>query len=305
MSTMVNQGIIFNIQRYAIHDGMGIRTIVFLKGCPLDCKWCANPEGQKNQPQISFFPAKCINCGTCLDNCSKGAAFKSDDGAISWNPTICTGCGQCVQQCYAGARILYGRFVTAEELLDEVMRDLPFFISSGGGVTLSGGEPLYQADFCLEFLKLCREQAINTAIETSGYGAWEKLKVLSQYLDTILYDLKHMDSEIHKEITGLNNNLIISNLKKLAKEHQNIIIRVPIIPGINDSEEHIYRLAEFVISLKTVKTIELLPFHKLGENKYLQLGMPYNFGPQNSIKPAEIEHLKKTIENKGLKCLLE
>ena len=292
-------GWISDIQRYSIHDGPGIRTTIFLKGCPLRCPWCANPETQLQKPQIVFWRARCIECNICRDVCAKGAIEIIEDGGKRASPEACDLCGDCLDECYAGALELIGRQVSVDEVLRQVEEDHSFYNHSGGGVTLSGGEPLMQPLFSQNILRRCHEGGIHTAIETSGYASWQSWQGLLPYLDLVLFDLKLINPDEHKKITGVPNHLILENLRQLAQSGKEIIVRRPVIPGYNDTEECIHELAHTVAQLNTIKEIDLLPYHRLGLGKYEQLGLNYPMGEQPSITEDDINHLRDILISYG------
>ncbi|MHA1300314.1 MAG: glycyl-radical enzyme activating protein [Candidatus Helarchaeota archaeon] len=293
------KGIIFNIQRYCIHDGPGIRTLVFFKGCPLRCIWCSNPESQKNTPEILFTKAKCIGCGKCAEVCPEDAIIKSADKRIDRNK--CVLCMQCVETCYAEALEIAGNEMTVEEVIKEIVKDRPFYEKSGGGITVSGGEPLMQPKFLKTLLEECKKRNINTAIETCGYSNWESFKEALEFIDLVLIDIKHMNSTQHKELTGKANELILENIQKIAKLKKPTIIRFPLIPGYNDSDENIGKIGEFVKSLEGINEINIIPFHRLGESKYEHLDREWKM--QNTKPPSQerLEEVKKMLEGFGLK----
>lgn len=297
----INSGIIFNIQRCSIHDGPGIRTLVFLKGCPLRCLWCANPESQAVKPEVSSLFKRCINCGICVEICPQNA-ISVDEGVYKINNELCDDCTLCAEECYAQSKQVIGREVTVDEIIDEIGKDAIFYKRSGGGVTLSGGEPLLQAGFILEVLKRCKELGIHTSIETSGYCDNSIIKNIAEYLDVIYFDIKHMDSEKHKMYTGVSNEKILENLKTLADMRKEIIIRVPVIPTYNDSDDNIKNVAAYALSLKSVKKIELLPYHGLGEYKYKSIGKDYKL---SDLKEPDIESMNRLceiIKDAGMDC---
>jgi pyruvate formate lyase activating enzyme len=273
--TLSNTGIIFDIERFSIHDGPGIRSTVFFKGCPLNCWWCHNPESQAPEQEMWYWSRRCIRCGACLQACSPGAISLSGDLMIT-DETLCTACGDCVQACQAEAREMVGRRVTAAEVMVEVEKDIVFYDESGGGVTFSGGEPLMQPEFLYALLQDCKEKEIRTAVDTSGLAAWKTLQRISQSADLILYDLKLMDDASHRRFTGVSNELILSNLQSLASQGSAIAVRVPIIPGVNDDSTNLSRTGEFVASLARVPPISLLPYHKAGVDKYARLKKNYS-----------------------------
>jgi pyruvate formate lyase activating enzyme len=288
-SVSMTTGIIFNIQRYSIHDGPGIRTTVFLKGCPLNCWWCQNPESQLSGQEMIFWGDRCISCGACSTICPSNA-IQIKNGIPVTEKEKCILCGKCIEKCPALAREMIGEKLTVEEIIKEVEKDLVFYEESGGGVTFSGGEPLRQPDFLEGLLNDCREKKIHTAVDTSGYISWEILNKINSKVDLFLYDLKIMDNERHKKYTGVSNEIILENLKKLSLIHNNIFIRFPVIPGINDDYQNIKKTGEFLSSLKIAK-VNLLPYHYIGVDKYKRLGRTYNLvttQPPSEEKVSEV-----------------
>ena len=279
----MKKGTIFNIQKMSIHDGPGIRTTVFFKGCPLNCLWCSNPESQKVEKEVACFQSRCVTCGYCAKGCPKGLIEAQPPFEIT-NREECDLCEICVKECCTNAKMVVGEDYTVDELLKEILKDKSFYDSSGGGVTFSGGEPLVQSAFLKEILTACRENGVHTAIETTGMTDTEMLLETAELLDLVFYDVKHMDDETHREITGASNKKILSNLAALAEIHDNIVVRIPVIPGINDSTENLQKTAEYAASLG-IPTIELLPYHNLGEVKYGQLGREYAL--TDTEKPTE------------------
>lgn len=288
----MDTGTVFDIMKYSIHDGPGIRTTVFLKGCPLHCLWCHNPESQSGAREIMFREDRCIGCGDCLKACPNEAVTNSDK---------CTLCGNCAGVCPSGARELVGRKVTVRQVMEELEKDVIFYDQSGGGVTFSGGEPFMQPGFLNSLLEACKEKEIHTAVETAGFVNPETLLKIRRNVDLFLYDLKLMDDEKHKKFTGVPNRLILDNLKELALHHSKIIIRVPIIPGMNDDDENILNTGKFVASLNSLKEINILPYHKAGAEKYKRLHKAYALPetqPPDSQKMADIA---KKLEKYHLK----
>ena len=304
-SDEMKTGTVFNIQRYSFQDGPGIRTLIFLKGCPLGCLWCANPEGQRFQPALSFIPRECIGCGKCAAVCPTGAAV-NDNGKISWNKELCTECFRCVDVCAPHAREICGKQYSVRELLDIADKDRSYYRKSGGGVTLSGGEPLAQGDFCLSFLRQAHSEWFNTAIETCGYYPSENLERVLPYLDTIYMDIKHTDPAVHKRLTGRSNEQILKNVElaamRIDPDRQRLIVRTPVIPGMNDSAENIRATVRFLKSLGTVRRYELLPYHNYGEAKYDRTKWtgPYALHDIKPLTAGELEPLREIIRQAGL-----
>jgi len=295
-------GIIFNIQRYSIHDGPGIRTTVFLKGCPLNCWWCQNPESQLSGQEMVFREDRCIGCGACSTICPSGA-IKIKNGIPITEKEKCILCGKCIEKCPALAREMIGKKLTAEEIIKEVEKDLVFYEESGGGVTFSGGEPLGQSEFLESLLICCQKKKIHTAVDTSGYISWEILSKISSKVDLFLYDLKIMDSERHKKYTGISNEIILENLKKLSSVHNNIFVRFPVIPGINDDYQNIKETAEFLSSLK-IAQVNLLPYHYIGIDKYRRLGRIYKLVTTQPPSEEKLSEVSAILSKFNLKVKL-
>jgi pyruvate formate lyase activating enzyme len=301
---IVKDGIIFDIQQYSIHDGPGIRTTVFFKGCPLHCPWCQNPESKLPAPQIWFDRRKCTGCGACVVACPQ-KVIEIIDNKSKIDISKCTGCGACSTNCPNEARKIIGKRVSAQEVFKAVNDDRIFYEPSGGGVTLSGGEPLVQPEFALDVLKLCKEHGLHTALETCGFASWETFSEVLNYTDLVLFDLKHMDSAAHIKYTGVPNQLILSNLTRINKELSiPILARIPVIPGYNNSEENISSTAKFIVDkLNSSVKVHLLAYHRLGESKYEQLGLKY----ETYINPPSEEEmikLKEIIESFGLTAFI-
>lgn len=289
-------GTIFDIKRFAVHDGPGIRTTVFFKGCPLRCLWCHNPESIKIGQQIVYFPNKCIGCGECFKRCVNGGVEATPNGRV-YHKDNCILCGTCVEYCYAEATVMEGKISTVQEVIEEVKKDMPFYENSDGGVTISGGEPTMQADFCLAILRESKKEGLHTTLDTSGYVKWETFKEILKYVDLVLYDIKHMDLDKHKKFSGVSNEIILSNLKKLDELNIPIDIRVPTIPGLNDSEENLTATAEFVGKMKNVQSIKLLPYHRLGQSKYDRLDMEYVLEDIEPPDKSWMENLTKLVKS--------
>jgi pyruvate formate lyase activating enzyme len=260
---------VFNTMRFSIHDGPGIRTTVFLKGCPLRCAWCHNPESQDFRPCIMLFAERCRLCGDCVEACPRHGI---GDPAVGLKiPEECDACGSCAGACVAGARELAGRQTTVAELMDELRRDIIFFDESGGGITISGGEPLAQPEFTRGLLAACREQGIHSVLDTCGFVAPEVFASVSALADLVLYDLKAMDSRTHFRFTGVPNETILANLRALARTGKPVIVRFPLIPGVNDNSEELAALSSFVHSCG-LSRLDVLPYHRIGTGKYARLG---------------------------------
>jgi len=271
-------GVITNIQFYSLCDGPGIRTTVFLKGCNIKCQWCHNPEGNRRYPEVFPFLPNCISCGACSNVCAAGALTLADDGKPRIDKGRCTSCLRCVNVCEHGGLVVIGKYTTVGEVMAEVEKDKPFYKNSGGGMTVSGGEPLGQPDFTLALMQAAHERRINTVLDTCGYGEWESLEKLIDHVDLFLWDIKHMDPIAHKDWAGVSNELILDNAKKVAERGGKIRIRVPIIIGRNDSEENLRATAEFAESLgESVLGVDLLPFHPYAGSKYVMFGLEYPF----------------------------
>jgi len=277
-------GTIFDIKRYAIHDGPGIRTTVFLKGCPLRCSWCHNPESWAAEREFSIRTGRCTTCGRCAEACPNDAVTRPGDPKGT-DPSRCVLCGACVEACPTGAREIVGRQVTVQQTMAEVLRDRIFFEQSGGGVTFSGGEPLAQAEFLTAMLALCKTEEIHTALDTSCHAPWEILESVLPMVDLFLCDLKQMDARRHQEITGVSNELILENLRQLDRRGAEIIIRIPIIPGVNDDGPNLVASAEFVASLPAVARVDLLPYNEAVRGKLGRLGGDY--APFETTPPTD------------------
>jgi len=284
-------GVVFSIERYALQDGPGIRTLIFLKGCPLNCKWCANPESQIFTPQILYFRNKCASCGRCIELCPQDAIQIDDEFGLVTDPDRCTLCGICIDACYYGAREMSGEEMEVSEVLDVIERDHLFYEMTGGGVTLSGGEPLLQIGFVRELSRECRERGIHTAIETTLFSDKEAVKRAIEYIDLVFVDVKHLNSQVHEQFTGVRNERILENIMMIDSLGKQFIIRVPFIPGFNDDDEAQRSIYEWAAKLENLKWIEILPYHRLGMGKYQGLARCYPMGDINPISKQSLSYL--------------
>ena len=295
---------ITNIQGYSIHDGPGIRTVVFFKGCPLACKWCANPECISGKPQVGFLEMLCKGCGKCVETCP-GDAINTEEGKHRIDYSLCDACGKCSDNCSYGALVQYGNPMTVDEVWDEVRRDKIFYDTSGGGVTVSGGEPLLHPAFVRELFELCHGEKIDTCIETCGSVDSSAFQDVMPVTDHFLFDLKHMDSKIHKNYTGQNNDRILKNAALVVEHGADVIFRHPLIPGINDTESNIDATAKFLKSLgKKAMRLELMPFHRMGKDKYKALDFEYAMGDLDIMEKEDIEAVKKAYTDRGINCTI-
>jgi pyruvate formate lyase activating enzyme len=281
-------GLIFDIQRFSVHDGPGIRTTVFLKGCPLRCLWCQNPESISRYPEITYIASKCIRCDKCYEICPEDA-LRRVDGTKEILRDACTLCGDCLDVCYAEALNIVGRWLTVPELMNIVERDREFYVHSEGGVTFSGGEPTAQPEFLRAACQEAQSRRLHTTIDTCGYVGWETFRSILEHVDLVLYDIKHMNSEIHRKLTGVPNTLILQNLRRLAQINKQVHVRLPLIPGHNDSEENVRATAAFIAELPNVRSLDILPYHRLGEPKWSQLAMPYEL---HELEPPGRDHVQ-------------
>ncbi len=266
-------GRVFDIQRFSIHDGPGIRTTVFLKGCPLRCLWCHNPESIRPEPLLSFVADKCIDCGDCVDVCSSRAHLMDGQGRHVFLREKCVACGECVGACPSGALELAGRDVSSDEVLELVLRDRLFYEASGGGVTLSGGEPLLQIEFAEALLSGAKNAGVHTAVETAGHVNFARLARVAPYTDMFLYDVKETDDALHRKFTGVPNKHILDNLRQLHDTGAHVLVRLPVVPGLNDREEHFREVARVVKPLSGLLGVEVLPYHSLGIAKRDRFGL--------------------------------
>ena len=292
-------GLVFNIQRYSIHDGPGIRTTVFMKGCPLSCTWCHNPEGLLPEPELLIVPDRCTGCGACLEACPN-PTVAGPDGRERTDREACTSCGRCVEVCVAGARRLVGDRVSVNEVVSEIERDLPFYEETGGGATFSGGEPLAQPDFLLACLRECRERRIATAVDTSGAAERELILEVAGATDLFLYDLKLIDEELHEKHTGASLAPLIENLRAIDDAGAPVVIRFPLVPGVTDERSNIEALGKLVESLENARAVHVLPFHRTASDKYTRLDRAWE---HEGLEPAAADRTAeaaKLLEGFGL-----
>ncbi len=293
---------IFNIQKYSIHDGPGIRTVVFFKGCTLKCLWCSNPESHYGNPQLSFDESKCDGCLKCMEICPhKNIAFINDK--ITFNGNKCTGCLSCVNVCPKHALNILGKYRNLDYIMKEVMKDKDFYDESKGGVTLSGGEVLMQHEFAIVLLQELREQGIHTACETTGYTPPEIFQTIIEKVDLLLFDIKHYDSQKHFAYTNVYNETIIFNLKTAIEQGKDVIIRIPVIPGINNSLEDAHGFCNLLKEVGAIK-VNLLPFHQFGEKKYTLLNKKYGFAGVSQLHEDDLQDYKEIFIKNGLDCII-
>ena len=292
-------GLISTIQRFSVNDGPGIRTTVFMKGCPLACWWCQNPEGIHYRPELMVRGAKCKGAGHCVDCCPEGAFTVDEDGNKHLNREACTLCYECVSVCPSGALSRVGSWMSVEEVMEEIQKDQMFYQESEGGVTISGGEPLFQGAFVASLLKACKYFGFHTALDTCGYASWEIFEKALEHVDLLLFDIKHTEPALHKEATGKGNELILSNLRRIPKGKR-IWLRIPLIPGFNDNKENIDKIGEIAGEVGAEK-ISVLPFHKLAEGKYQQLGRDFPAAGMQEPSKEQIDEFASAIESRGIK----
>lgn len=295
---MLKTGTIFDIKKFSVHDGPGIRTTVFLKGCPLSCLWCHNPESQAIKPEIHYFENRCILCGDCATACPNNAISFADDLRI-WDSTLCLLCGVCAEACPTEAIQLVGKTSILDEIMAEIEKDVIYYDQSGGGVTFSGGEPLQQIDFLAALLQRCKEYEIHTAVDTSGLAAWKHFERILPYTDLFLYDLKLMDEEKHRQFTGVSNRLILENLQKLTEASAKVRVRIPIIPNINDDEENIHATKDFLVELGKIQQVDLLPYHNIASDKYHRMAHEYALKNVQTPSNERMKNLAARFEEWG------
>ena len=294
------QGTVFDIQRFSTHDGEGIRTTVFLKGCNNRCVWCHNPESLSSKPQLRFFASKCIGCMRCVEVCKYGALTSENFDILK-----CVNCGECAKVCCTGAREVTGKSMSALDLFRQIKKDKSYYQNSGGGVTFSGGEPMLQADFIKEVSEMCSAESISVGIQTAGNVPYSEFEKIIQYTDFIMCDLKVFNDDIHKKYTGVSNSLILENIRRLAEEDMDLIIRTPVITGVNDNKEYIADICRYIKDFKNLKYYELLKYNELGVSKLEEINpVGYDY---MVFEPVQVETMKilKDAANqiiKNVKC---
>lgn len=304
----MNKALITNIQKYSIHDGEGVRTTVFLKGCPLHCYWCANPENQNFNRQIMYFPNKCMSCFECVKVCPNKALSINENGALAYHKENCVLCGACERECLKDAIRVSGKEYTPEQIVEIGLKDAAFYNSGGGGITISGGEPLSFEPFCLELLDLCEFNRLGVIFETCGYGKAETLLAYAKKAQGIFFDVKHYDPEKHKQATGVSNEVILQNLRQLTDVYPNAMVRIPVIYGLNNSEEDMAGIADVLkktVGKQGIQYVELLPFHNLGALKYEALGWKNVLKSYQNMDKSEPKKYIPLFEKQGFRCLVK
>jgi len=300
VATIERKAMTFNVQKYNVYDGPGVRTLVFFKGCPLRCKWCANPEGLEGQYQVMFKRDSCIDCGACVSVCPASIHTFSKELKHEVNRSIdCIGCRKCESICTESALSIVGNLKTVREIMEIIEEDREFYNVSGGGVTLGGGEVLMQTEFAANLLMACKQEGINTAIETCGYTKLESILKVAKFTDLFLFDIKHIDPERHYMLTGVRTKQILENLKELLHLGYNVKVRMPLLKGINDNQDEIERVIAFLMPFrdyKNFKGVDLLSYHKLGVNKYTQLGKEYPIKEDPSLSSEELNMIESWVE---------
>lgn len=295
--------LVTDIQGYSIHDGPGIRTLVFLKGCRLDCHWCSNPECISSRSEVGFIGSLCTKCGECIGVCREGALSAEEGQLPRIDRALCSGCGSCAEACGRKALVVYGKRMSVAEVFGAVERDRMFYESSAGGLTVSGGEPLLQPVFVSALFKRCHEVGIHTCIETSGHAPTPALRQVLPHADHVLFDLKLQDLNEHRRYTGKSNRLIHKNAKLVAESRADVLFRMPLIPRVNDNRQNVQETANFLHALgEGRRALQLMPYHRLGAGKYESLGRPYRLSALVSPKPELVERVRQLFTEGGVKC---
>jgi pyruvate formate lyase activating enzyme len=290
-----------NVQRFCVHDGPGIRTVAFLVGCPLRCAWCQNPETLETTPVLMLNAQKCAGCAACVEACAEKATWQDAEGKVRFDRATCTSCGKCVATCYYRAREMSARPYTVDRLLQVLLRDRVAYRNSGGGVTLSGGEPLLHAAFSAEVLRRCKAEGIHTAVETCGAVSWKSFEAALPYTDLFLYDIKLVDPAAHREWTGISNEEILGNLAALANRGARLIPRIPLIPKLNDGEAEFTAIAKLCAALPSVTEMHIMPFHQVGSSKYELVGRSYRMAGVGEENAERVAACRKIAEEHGLR----
>jgi pyruvate formate lyase activating enzyme len=298
----MTEGIVFDVQRYSLQDGPGLRTLVFLKGCPLHCAWCSNPESQRSQPELLYDQTRCTLCGECARVCPTGAVLMGDNGTLTFEEGLCTACGACVSVCRQEARRIAGELMSEEQVVKTVLRDMPFYRRSGGGVTLGGGEPTQQPLFAGAILRQLKLRGVDTATETCGHADPTAFMEVAVLADHVLFDVKHADSVRHTALTGAGNERILANLAALLRRHADVTIRYPLVPGCNDTEAELREFAALVLRLPRVPPVELVPYHRLGEHKYRLLHRDYLLAGTNPHDAGVVNRACGILQVCGVAC---
>ena len=297
-------GFVSTVQKYSTKDGPGIRNTVFLKGCPLGCLWCSNPELIRPLPDLLYTQEKCVQCGTCIEICPHQALFFGADGFIQVDRLKCAGCGDCVAACPESALELVGKYMTVDELVTELLKDKVFYQTSHGGVTFSGGEPLWQAGFVARVAKRMKEEGIPTALDTAGDVSWCRFEEVLPYIDLVLYDIKAADHELHRQLTGRENDLIVMNAKLLAERNVPMHVRLVLVPGLNDSLDEIKARMDIVAELSSVQQVDLLPYHRYGVGKYARLGLDYPLADLPEYEEDQLDEIEALVKSYGIETTI-